>query len=450
MTRISLRLGLMLAAAALVPACATNRGSSGPLLSPGGTLQLLTRGGAGSSGSGGNGGDITISAKTGSDISILRGILPSPTLFVPPLTFATGNNTRHITGDTTYTISNGPATITNLRYGDNGLVSDDGVSPANQLIIDPGVRLTLPPNDVNPNAAVLNLTTLHSVVILGTLAVGRKVLTPNDGADLSLDSTDLLIGPNGRVDTTGLDNPTGSGGNGGSITVTQAGNVLLQGAVATAGGAGTTQGGSGGGVSIQIYNRGLYSLGSIVTSGGSASAGAGGDAGTITLQSATTSFSYGPVILSGSILGDGGPGTTRGGKGGAFTAQAVMLGGILSLARINVSGGDVTTAGPGGAAGALLIAAQGESVELFGLIIGRGGAASGAVNVGGTGSSAMISTVNAETTFLGPATGESSGEIRIGCSLDVRGGDGPVGGSGGAVTIRSDSDTLVNAAEPGL
>lgn len=444
MIRFTLRLGLIAAAALLVPACGSgSRGISGL-----GTLMVLSRGGTATNGIGGKGGNFRINAVTGSDLLVLAGGSMDASFVLPPTNVSLGAHPRHVTADTVYTVGAGVHTQTALTYGDTGLVADDGIFPATGLWIDPGVTLTFPPNDSNPSSVQLILTFSDGVLIQGTLQMGRKVTVPSDGAILNLSAMSLVSAPGSRIDTAGSPGGAGSGGNGGQVILTGTTGMVHQGTISTQGGDGALSGGNGGPCNLGNQTGTVYSTGSILTGGGSGAAGTGGMGGSILVAGSTAPSTTGGVNISGTLQSRGGSGSSQGGTGGVITVTAAFTGGVLSSAAIDSSGGDATASGAGGAAGSLLLAGTGYPVIVAGSVTGRGGKGIGGINSGGPGAALALSTQNSPG-ILAIGLDQASGGISMSAALDTRGGDGPVGGAGGSILITANSDTVVNAAEPG-
>ena len=283
----------------------------------------------------------------------------------------------------------------------------------------------------------------------GTIYVIGEIRTPGtagapvnpDGGDITLTAMRIVIA--GSIDARGLSNPTGTGGNGGSVMIDTTGGggteiLFTSGSMAAMGGDGGAQGGNGGDITLRAGTR-LSVFSPVLAHGGSASAtgvtafaGHGGD---VTLSGGTGADISASVSLGGGI-GTGYSQGALGGDGGHFTADGA--GPWTIFGSITTSGGSATApAGSsleGGTAGSVRI---GLGTPVTALDLGRGSyntsGGSGKVTAGNAGSIDVASL---------------DGNITVGGALTARGGglttDNP--GLGGTVTIVTDADALGNSS----
>jgi len=263
------------------------------------------------------------------------------------------------------------------------------------------------------------------IVTSGAYAHGIVAQSIGGSGGSSGTSGNLILSLNGSAD---------NGGNGGAVSVTNAGHILTTGEYArgifaqSVGGGGGT-GGSGGG---------------LVALGGSGSNG--GSAGTVSVTNAgtgviTTQGTKSDGIFAQSVGGSGGSGSNAYGlvSVGGSGAHAGN-GGAVTVENF----GTISTAGNG---------ARGIVAQSIGGGGGDGGSSAGMVSVGGSGDgggrSDRVSVTNggnittlgadaqgivAESIGGGGGNGGSSGSIGVFSGLAI-GGNGSAGGSGGSVNV---------------
>ncbi len=238
----------------------------------------------------------------------------------------------------------------------------------------------------------------------------------NATADLAV--TELLL----QVDARGGNGA--QGGLGGTAELaTTSGAVAAKVIAQVDGGMGSTgQGGAGGVVNVTVADGAAKLDVDTTANGGRSTGGMGGPGGTITIGSAAV----GSTQVWGAAQADGGnSGSGYGGAGGVVAITGGVLG-LESLAlRADARGGEGSNGGTGGAiswiSGGWLLVHGGTSSAI-------GGAGDAA---GGNGGAIMLTTTGAGLT--------------LDALLIARGGTGELGGSGGSVTLNSDSDSTGNA-----
>ncbi|MCG2594821.1 YDG domain-containing protein [Ramlibacter sp. XY19] len=268
---------------------------------------------------------------------------------------------------------------------------------------------------------------------------GGEVRLTASGGSISVDN----------IDVTGRYGYSTPGGEGGTIVLNAAGDVSAGGTL-YANGSGSDSLPAGKGGTIALTAGGSVFLNTVSAYGGYAYSAAGGGAGG-TIQVLSTG---GDVNASGSLDASG----SYGGKGGAVTVTADA--GNLSLQGVSASGGYTSSGVSGGDGGTILLRAPGTGA-LGGNITVAGTleASGGGTYDGGTGGKGGTITVQADKQIQlawvtapgghvnatlgsgGGGTGgtvllsSSTGNVAVSETINVVGGNGIPGGTGGSVQV---------------
>jgi trimeric autotransporter adhesin len=224
---------------------------------------------------------------------------------------------------------------------------------------------------------------------------------------------------------------------GGDITLTTGNGSIEIGDLSTHGTTGAV-GGAGGDVTIRAGGTGSLTVAAIDASGGDGTAGRGGDGGVIALEAdrdpdATATGSGARVItVNGDLLARGGNGvgsasdeTAEGGSGGRIALTAgvladeggsIALGSLADPVTLDTSGGDGTAGGGDASLTAISLAAHGD-VDVHAEMISTGGNTTSATP-GGFGGQGGVVSIASET---GDVTLNDIGGAPI---VRVDGGDG--------------------------
>ncbi len=398
---------------------------------------LDTKGGNGRDGDGGNGGPVTLIAKKSIELESYS--FANMRLFDCP----------------------DPNDFKNTISGSTVASQNENLS---DLYIKPGVSY-----EVNPSSgSVLNIS--GDVVVAGILANNHLDNAPVtikatgdfylcrggvidlsgadgvDAGDLTIEADDYHIG--GKINLSGGDNKSGSGGNGGDVNISGGpasaglkGFVFNGDFLNTRGGKGENDGGSGGNITIDLKSGTGAEYEVLISSNidtGGGNGKSGGGAGDLAIQT------RGLTVINGcgKIKSFGGNGYSGpGGVGGSIDFEVdneIHMDNVAS--NINTSGGDVSgVSGNGGNGGDITISAGDdafvESDEDFGLIT-TGGNASEIAKVGNGGSGGAISIFANEDaerySILNTYGGIGAGGI---CNANEC-----EGGAGGDVIIQADAD----------
>jgi hypothetical protein len=417
-TRRIVRLGLSLAAAALV-ACGSSGGGSTP-------ATFKAQGGKGLTGVGGAGGVVQLTSAQGGNVAVLHGGgVPDLPALTQPAAPDLGANPRTISADLTLASSSFP------------ILGDDGATAATGLWVQSGKTLTLTAS----SGTSVALTFTAGFRVDGTLVTGP--LPTGVPASLGVSAKAVAIGPGGRIDLSGADaTGTGPGFAGAQCSLIAQEGVFNQGQVLSRGGRGGSSGagGAGGAITIVAQNGSALSTGTIDSSGGEGLGGAGGAAGVSVLVCSGAATAVGDAQSAGRRVSRGGSGTTAGGNGGTIVTQGCPTGRVMISGLMDGSGGDATVDGKGGDGGTAVVAVASNRAFVAGqlLVTGGKGASSG---IGGQGGIAEV-IVN-KTTAATPA----SQGIFLTAQLDVSGGDGATGGAAGVAFLNEAASDL--AGSPG-
>lgn len=247
------------------------------------------------------------------------------------------------------------------------------------LTVPAGVTLTLP--DMNPGEGLpLNIAIKRSVRNLGTLVV------PPGNAAFSLWAGDFVGEVGSAIVAKGASSATGAGSNGSTFSLKSTGFILNRGTVDLSGGNGTT-GGSGGRFLATANGGPLYNVGVITGIGGSGTGlqGFGGTGGSVELHGLSI-FNSGAIDVSG---GDSAKSSAGGGGSIEMTPSNSFATSTRNTATLKASGGSVSCPNCFGASGGnvRLVAYNGSA-----LTSGSIDVVGGAGDVGGSGGSIEVST----------------------------------------------------------
>ncbi len=479
----------------LVAIIGTGGGSSGGGGGGGDAAPSInTSGGTGglTGGSGGSGGDVDImkSGGTGPVEVLSSGTVNAgftPTAATPDL----GTDPVNITADKTipldpvfpggdpgadepYMFSIAPGSLF-ISDGDGNAGND---VPATGLSVVTGATLTLElnsggtiaeisfSNDVENNGTIttadvdatqrghleLYLFSYHGA---GGSAIDTSATVPGqNGGNVHLYSTDspnAAIYNRGAILTSGADDSSGNGGNGGFVDLGGYDPFENSGAITTGGGdGGNGNGGDGGEVYIVSGVAYLYNSGAINSSGGDGTT-SGGQGGSVSVISAIGGNIGGELRNSGALNVGGGNGAGGdGGDGGDFELVALSAD-MLNNASLNSSGGDTSDAtSAGGDGGSIFVASGSDSITagpagnllLAGNLDSSGGnALAGGSGNGGGGGGVFIG-VDASGQYNGvtglPAPTTQRVSLFSYGIIDTSGGTGNQGGHGGYVWLLDD------------
>ena len=436
------RLGVLVVAAAIVPACGGGGGGGGGAL--GGLvavsgLKMLLSGGTGTTGNGGNGGDVYFENYTRGDSGVFRAGAIDSVRTVPVAPPSLGSNPKTITGTVNFTVdTTGPVGVNQVLVASTGILGDDGSTTATGLWVKPGATLVLPPHvDTNSTPTTYERVALYfsdGVFVEGTIQIGFRDGSTLDRAEFFLGTESLVVAPSGRINVRGADNASGPGGNGGSFDTSNIGVDPLwnAGVIDTSGGNGTTSGGAAGLINLRSDDHSSYNSGTLLANGGSATNGPGGDGG----EGYILGSGIGGGFNRGTIQARGGNGTTAGGNGGTwYILGGGSHSGCANSGNLDLSGGNATNNGDGGNGGNLQLEAVGAAVRATGSLVSRGGDGAGAGS-GGQGGEVSLYTFEGSGSVYGYL--DVTYGIFFGMSLDLRGGNGVSGGNGGFVEAYAD------------
>src|SRR6266568_782004 len=414
-----------LALAATSVACSSSSGDSG---SSGGGQVINMKGGKGLTYDGGTGGNFDVQGY-GGDVKVLSsGSVNTDVALAPRLPYL-GTNPWVVAADATLSIgATGYPTTLGSHY-----VRDNGGAVITGIHVNPGVTLTIKPNiDTNATATSaerVNIRLYEGFIIEGTVKIAhRDTTTLGDGLSPNVADTQfwymggVYVASGGKIDTTGTDNVSGPGGNGGDVWFAYPDTFYSAGTLTTKGGNGSTDGGAGGFFEVDTNEGYVAVTGPVTTDGGTAANGTGGKGSNIWMDS-----SYGPCVLRGTFSNVGGAGTLG---GGSSDGQDYRSGHGVTVASgtFKSYGGDATaTNGYGGYGGYFYVYSHGPA-RVAGTIDTHGGKGLG-TGSGGTGG---YVDVEAYPNYAwGSGTEPDSAGIYFGATVNANGGEGESGGSGG-------------------
>jgi hypothetical protein len=405
-----------------------------------GTGVISLNGGNGTSGVGGTGGAI-VTMKNFSSAAML---IPGSATMTNFSSAVHGDLKFHAGGGVTATFA---VPVISPDFGNNQAIisvettveSTTQTTPGALYVLagDPNLYLV---NNAGVGVAVTGLTvnsTLHLLsntvptVIPKGIVINGTVTNTTGGEAINLQSG-TFIQINGKVTTNPTTTPPGTGGNpGGNITLSSGGTLINLGTIDASGSDGkSVPGGASGTVTLQAANF-LYNTNTIHAKGGNSDTGAGGAGGAIQLLAGAAS-----VATSGAIDSSGGNGTS-GGAAGPVTlsgGKASAIGRVSVEGTVNANGGNCTGTGAGG---------NGETVSLTsfsgGILVAATISANGGIGVGGIGGAGgslfMKNSVGADSAGLHLVSPEG---IKVAGNISLNGGNGTVGGNGGAIAVASD------------
>lgn len=432
--------------------------SIAPPSGPAGQFTIKTLGGAGTTGTGGSGGDVDLEYYygTGGNIKVFKtGVANASFTFPATVSTYLGLVPLAITTNTTIdVVAAEPAAGTPyLLDGNPNVYISDGdtavgdETPVTGISVAAGATLTFGLNyggteaniDLANDFSNAGTVTVAKIAAAPAKAVGLPASSENSGSlDLNLDTYSGLVGSS--IITKG-----GPGGNGGSIDfdcsdsnwsgdLTQyAGGFFNRGTFDSSGGDGTTGGSAG---SQYVWSEGpLFNTGSLTAKGGNGTAGAGGNGAYIELDAG-----YGNNFNSGAILASGGNGTTYGGNAGYIYQYIDYAGDIKNSGNLTANGGN----GPdgGGNADYIEFDVYGGKIVNSGNLMAKGGAAT--AGQGGHGGEFYL---YAEYEYGWNGYYQPLGNWEISGNIDLSGGNGTIGGSGGYIDGEFDADYVPNGAE---
>lgn len=455
MTTIS-RLALLATLAILIPACGS--GGGGGILGVSNALSILATGGRGSVAGGanimsfgGNGGDIEIYSKG----HLYAGVTPAPEppgLPTPPSSgFVVTSIAANVVQAGTILLS---GTVTTASVSANYSITSTGGDIVISGTLNAGDPGTGKPANLSLNAPN------GTVYITGVINAFNADGTLNGDAGGNVQVTAARIVFTGTIDAHGEANATGTGGNGGIVSldtdsvggtdILVRGGSMTSAAGATTGPGPTATGGNGApilltaGGELQVHGVSLTSSGGAATSGGNNPTG--GLAGSIILQgTGGVSFNGSIVAVGGSATGTGTADGSQGGKGGSILVNRGLStdsGPVRIFGSLDYRGGDssaVTT-----------IANTGNGEEAGRFEIGDyAGNAPASVDLGGgtwnlTGGQGADNGGYGGGLTLSNVTGPP-GSIHCSVSIDCSGGSGGMypGGGGGVTFETMRGDILV-------
>jgi hypothetical protein len=283
----------------------------------------------------------------------------------------------------------------------------------------------------------------------GIVTSGGNGTDGANGGAVNLSAATGEVLNSGNIETRGGTGSVGNGGSGGAVTMRAAWRgVKNSGSIDTSGNMGGPNGGNGGQISLAPSQFGpLYNGGALTTRGGPCADVDcnGGSAGQVLLDSFGGELrNAAPITATG---GDG-RGQGNGGNGALvhlYSRDVAGSGGTVSLAagELQLSGNIVTRGGAGNAGGAggpidvVLDATnvpQGQQLTLLGYqeLIANGGASAAAAGGGGGG----IVVSNAVSLYLNSVFGPGGAALNF-ANVLARGGNGNPGGPGGTFTLSS-------------
>ncbi len=320
-----------------------------------------------------------------------------------------------------------------------------------------------------------SVTTAAADVTVGTLngdiVVSGTIRAAQNGAghyNLTLNAPSGTVFVTGSIFMSGVDGIE-DGENAGSLTITAA-RIVITGTIDAHGEStvlAVTPGGNGGPVTLTATGELLVLGGTIISMGGTGTASGGGVGGNVDLDAGTLLALYGSVNGSGGAVNAA---TPTGGSAGNLTIDAG--GAVEVFATVTLTGGTAT--GTTGALGGDGGDVSGDSTvvyRVYGTLNLQGGAATTSVSgtpTGGTGGSLILGTSNfLASAELGRGTWSTSGgsgglsggdgdsiscysedgDVVLGSVLRALGGAGngtgnAAGGSGGIIEIHTDNGDL--------
>ena len=302
------------------------------------------------------------------------------------------------------------------------------------IVLDAGRADTPLPMPAAP--AVARILTSGELVANVTVTGGARVLDATSGGidpvrTIEVSSGDLLIEGSLRAADLGAARQ-------GLTLSAPAGTVYVTGAVDTSGAAGTGQAGG----PITVVAQRVVITGRLSSSGGDG-ASAAGAGGAITIRTSQTLTLTGGIDTLG---GDArGPAAVVGGNAGALAVQAG--GDVVLTGRIRLRGGAAISLGAdaqGGAAAALRMGSDG-TIQLGGIVDGRGGLASAAAAGG------KVAGGTAGALLVGQGGDATPTAITIVSAVQATGGEGSaVGGKGGDFKAEPDTGNVIVAGAGAL
>lgn len=430
MRTLLLRLGVLVVAAAIVPACGGGSGGGGASggISVSG-LSLNLKGGNGTTGSGGDAGSLYVYNYRGTDLRILKSGTVNSGISVPIYVPYLGTNVLDVTANTTLSVGSG------LTAGSTTVTNSSGTVTG--IRVRPGVTLTIKPNyDTNNGDGDNNVATgtreevrialSDGIYVEGTIKIDRRDnaaagdgLGPNT-ADLRIsDSGAIVVTASGKIDLSGADNASGTGANGGTWRPSYPDALYNAGTITTKGGNGQT-GGNGGSLYIYTDYGAAVNTGTLVADGGNGTSGNGGNGGELYLYS----YYYSYLCNHGIISSQGGDGSADGGDGG-YIDFYTNYGAFFGTGTIRNAGGDSTSNGSGGDGGDMNIYIYGQ-IRLTGTLDAHGGNGAGSGDGGDAGYIDLYGDYNYSYQY-----GEYyAGGIWLGAHVNSSGGNGVNGGDG--------------------
>lgn len=444
---------LLLAAMVAISGCGAGGGSSSSPAT--GTGIVDVSGGAATAATtgtlGGVGGRLNLYGDSSVDVSPDGSVLVQ--FDVPSMAADFGSYKVTVTTDTTV-LENYNDLVAGILYKMNGdLYESDGDStPANDpqvtgLEVAAGATLF-------DNSFTWTLAVNRDIVIAGTVSLDHGTM---DKITLESRNGSIWIKP------TGVLTNEASGQGGGTILLTSAGDIIMEGTITASGRSGAPEGwsveitpgsaagnawvtgnivtsgadntgtgigGNAGGISIVSIHDAMVDA-TLSSDGGAGNAGTGGSANTISIRAGNTggSSGSGDLLATGIFSAKGGASTGgNGGTGGEIelynnSPNAGMLMEVDAL--LGASGGDATGAGSSGGAGGIVNITQDSGpVNFAGSIEVRGGQGEAAGGPGGD--------LNADSNEIGETL-----YFRGITALRAVGGIGDTGGTGGAVTLQT-------------
>jgi hypothetical protein len=470
----ALRLALLAALAAVVPACGDVAGGGVPITTKAeplagpdyggaitgdapGTATMLARGGRGTIGSGGNGGIVRVNAITASETKIRSTGSVVTTFVMPTANPPLGPNPLTVDADLTLEVGD------ELTPGVTTILGDNGVDVATGLRVLQGVTLTLGPNwdadnadaDGLPETGTLEqcrLAFVHGVVIEGNLRTLLRDASPHRG-HFFIHGGDVVVRSTATVDTSGDDVAAGSGDGAAAGNIHfEAWGTLINEAPLTAVGGDGDNGGPGGVCWLLSDHYSAFNSGNVDFRGGEGLTGVGGNGGGFRFEAAALqSAMFGDLAggggyNTGNALAKGGDGVRGGGPGGIIDFYSVAGDGpfVNDGAELDASGGNATVDGNGGNGGSVALTSMGGIARITGTLRVKGGNGAGPGNGGNGGYIEASANIQILQVF--------NGGCFVGASLDSSGGDGAQGGNGGSSNIWNNSNFGAgqNFARPGF
>lgn len=350
-----------------------------------------------------SGGAITLAA-TG-DVEI--GVVPAPT----------SNTFTSVNADGALKIA---SSLGSVRMGSTTPTPAPTVSPQSYVDLTGRNGITIEAHqqvDFGDNAALYTTRSGISVTAAtGSILGGLYAVTQG-----TVNGSIVLSAVNGRVEADDLYSYGSSSSDlpeGGAVTITAGGDVLVRGDISASGYNGSVGVGSGGNVMV-TSTAGNIQLNRIDSNGGPGNAERGGaTGGVITLTAEGTGAEAGHVTVNGRISAQGGYSpSVAAGNGGTVLIRAdkdIVLASVSLSGGTRSSGGGVASAGDGGTLDAL---SRRGSVEVRGSIDAYGG-----YNYGANGGKGGTILIRADQDVILGNVSLSGGESYYGPSLAVGGG----------------------------